>query len=241
MYQGRFAFDRYRTDVSWEDQLAATTKFLRKLAPIARDLGLHLNLETHEEITSFEVVRLVEAVGPDVIGVVFDTANVLQRGEHPTWAAKRLAPYVRQTHIKDAFVGTGGDGLIFQLRPCGEGVVEFSEILPILAKANPGLNLSIENQEYYENNLVSGITMPISTNDPVWHEGHPDLSREEQSAYAAMVEAYAKRIKTEDRKDWQSYQKRPYSFQDAIDYIQTSAAHIRRVCTNIGVRLDGVQ
>src|SRR5262249_38656568 len=65
-YKGYWCYDRFRTDVSWEDQLAATEKFLQKLAPIARDLGVHLNVETHEEITTFECVWLVEAVGSDV-------------------------------------------------------------------------------------------------------------------------------------------------------------------------------
>ncbi|MGE3913741.1 MAG: sugar phosphate isomerase/epimerase family protein, partial [Chloroflexota bacterium] len=73
-YRGNFAYDRFRTDVTWPEQLEATERFLHKLAPIARDLGIHINLETHEEITTFEVVRLVEAVGPDVMGITFDIA-----------------------------------------------------------------------------------------------------------------------------------------------------------------------
>lgn len=64
-----------------------------------------MNIETHDEITSFEILRLIEKVGADCVGVVFDTANGLQRGEHPVFAAKRLAPHIRQTHIKDAYVG----------------------------------------------------------------------------------------------------------------------------------------
>ncbi len=52
---GYFVFDRFRTDVTWTEQLAATERFLHSLAPAARDLGCHLNLETHEEITSFEL------------------------------------------------------------------------------------------------------------------------------------------------------------------------------------------
>src|ERR1700722_2789996 len=131
MYQGRFAYDRFRTDVGWPDQLEAIERFLRKLAPIARDLGIHMNLETHEEITSFELVRLVEAVGPDVMGIVFDFANPLQRGEHVTRAASRVAPYVRQTHVKDAYVAFADGGLDFQMRPCGQGIVDFEAILPI--------------------------------------------------------------------------------------------------------------
>ena len=41
-YRGRLAYDRFRTDVSWDEQLIATEGFLRKLAPIARDLGIHI-------------------------------------------------------------------------------------------------------------------------------------------------------------------------------------------------------
>src|SRR5262249_11227667 len=81
--RGMLAYDCCLIDVSWAEQLRASETFLRVLAPIARDLGIHMNLETHEEITTFEVVRLVEAVGPDVMGVTFDIANVVQRGESP--------------------------------------------------------------------------------------------------------------------------------------------------------------
>lgn len=109
-YRGRLANDRFRTDVTWDEQLTAIEKVLQKLAPVARANGVHLNMETHDEITSFEILRLIETVGEECMGVVFDTANGLQRAEHPVFAAKRVAPYVRQTHIKDAYVGhaTGG-------------------------------------------------------------------------------------------------------------------------------------
>ena len=165
-FTGRFAYDRFRTDVDWQDQLAATAKFLKKLAPIARDLGIHMNLETHEEITSFELVRLVEDVGPDTVGIVFDTANVLQRAEHPVWAARRVAPYVRQTHIKDALIAFDGAVLDFQMRPCGKGVVDFHAIMPILAAANPDLNLSIENYESFADRPRTPPKMIIEIADP---------------------------------------------------------------------------
>ena len=58
-FPNRFAFDRFRTDVDWEDQLAITAKFISSLAPCLCDLGCCLNIETYEEITSFEVVCLV--------------------------------------------------------------------------------------------------------------------------------------------------------------------------------------
>ncbi|MGO4139634.1 TIM barrel protein, partial [Rhizobium brockwellii] len=88
---------RFRTDVTWEEPLLGIEKVLRPLAPVARANGAHMNIENHDEITSFEILRLIEKVGADCVGVFFDTANGLQRGEHPVFAVKRLAPHIRQT------------------------------------------------------------------------------------------------------------------------------------------------
>jgi sugar phosphate isomerase/epimerase len=37
-------------------------------------------------------VRLVEHIGPEVLGITFDTGNVLARCEDPVAAARRVAP-----------------------------------------------------------------------------------------------------------------------------------------------------
>ncbi|MBE1204156.1 sugar phosphate isomerase/epimerase family protein [Aminobacter carboxidus] len=239
-YTGRFAYDRFRTDVTWQEQLDATARFLKKLAPIARDLGIHLNLETHEEITSFELVRLVEEVGPDTTGIVFDTANVLQRAEHPVWAARRVAPYVRQSHIKDALIAYDGEVLDFQMRPCGGGVVDFRAIMPILAKANPDLNLSIENYESFSDRPRNPPKMIIEIADPKWLEGHPDLSVEEYADYMKIVQDYAARIasgEVMDRDSFAAWAVKNYHYAETVDYIKTSAAHVRGICAELGLPL----
>lgn len=234
-FTGRLAYDRFRTDVTWAEQLAATERFLHVLAPIARDLGIHLNLETHEEITSFELVRLVEAVGPDVTGIVFDTANVLQRLEHPVRAARRVAPYVRQSHIKDAAVVHGDGGLLYQMRPCGEGVVDFAEIVPILAAANPDLHLTIENDQSLTDAPRPRRRMLVEVYDPEFLAGHPDLSVEELAAYLEMVQRYDERIAAGELPDWEAYAARPFGFAETVDYIGRSADHLRAVCEKAGL------
>jgi len=240
-YTGRFAYDRFRTDVTWSEQLEATVRFLKKLAPIARDLGIHMNLETHEEITSFELVRIVEQVGADTTGIVFDTANVLQRAEHPVWAARRVAPYVRQTHIKDALIARDGEVLNFQMRPCGGGVVDFRALLPILAEANPALNLSIENYESFADRPRNPPRMIIEIADPLWLEGHPDLSAEELAAYMQMVDDYAGRIESGEIMDYQgfaSWAVDNYHYAETVKYIKDSAAHVRGICKELGLPLN---
>jgi sugar phosphate isomerase/epimerase len=220
-YRGKWVYDRFRTDVSWEDQLAATEKFLHKLVPIARDLGIHLNLETHEEITTFECVRLVEAVGPDVMGITFDTTNVLQRAEDPVQAAKRISPYVRQSHVKDVAMSFTDDGVHWQQRRCGEGVVDFRSILSILFDSNPDLNLSIENP------TARAPLFVIPAFDPLWLAAHPNLSVAEYAAWIRLIRQYDDRITRGDVETLQAVQGRPFTYADAVSYITESATHLR--------------
>lgn len=247
-YRGRLANDRFRTDVSWDEQLQAIEKVLHKLAPVARAHGVHLNMETHDEITSFEVLRLIEKVGADCMGVVFDTANGLQRGEHPVYAAKRVAPYVRQTHIKDAYVGRAPGGLDFQTRPVGRGIVDFATIIPLLAAANPALNLSLEVAASVEDKpRKANPRQCIEIDDPVWRAGHPDLDPEELDAYLALVDVFGKRVASGDIPDWETYERdnygyptydtQSYGFAEAITFIKASAEHIETICAENGIDL----
>lgn len=248
-YRGRLAVDRFRTDVTWDEQLLAIEKVLRKLAPVARAHGVHMNIETHDEITSFEILRLIDKVGEDCVGVVLDTANMLQRGEHPVLAAKRLAPHVRQTHIKDAYVGRAPGGLDFQTRACGDGIVDFAAILPLLAQATPALNLSLEIcQSTEDNRRQPNPRQCIQIDDPVWRAGHPDLTAEELDAYMAMIDAYEGRVASGEIPDWAtyeasqygypSYETQSYGFKEAIAFIGKSAHHIRERCEANDIPLD---
>jgi len=237
MFRGRLAYDRFRTDVDWADQLRASARFLQRLAPIARDLGIHMNLETHEEVTSFELVRLVEEVGPDCTGIVFDTSNVLQRVEVPVRAARRVAPYTRQTHCKDGMVVFGDGGLHYQHRPIGDGVVDYHQILPILAAANPDLNLTIENPQAQEDASRPMSRIFIELFDPEFLAGHPDLTVEEYAEFIEMAHDYQTRLASGEIESRESYLAKPYDFDAAIALILTGAARLRAVCADEGLEL----
>ena len=248
-YRGRLAVDRFRTDVTWDEQLAAMERMLRKLAPAARANGAHLNVDTHDEITSFAILRLIEAVGADCVGVVFDAANTLQRAEHPVWAARRLAPHVRQTHLKDAFVARAPGGLDFQPRPCGTGIVDLAAILPILAAADPAVNLSLEiAQSTADKPRGAWPRQCIEIDDPAWRAGHPDLTAEELEAYRTMVEAFEAHIAAGEVEGWEAYESRrygwpsyarqAYGFDGALAFIRDSARHVEAICARAGLPLE---
>lgn len=221
-YPGYYAIDRFRTDVSWDEQLVVIETFLEVLAPLLRELDCRLNLETHEEITTFEVVRLVESVGPDVLGITFDTVNVITRGEDPVAAARRVAPYVRTTHFKDAllyFVPTGPER---QIVPCGRGVIDWPVVIAILGAHRPDLHLSIENP-------VSRGIMSLQIYDPVWQSAHPDLSIAELAELVRLTRDYEDRVGRGEAADPQALAALPFGDPEAVEFIQSSAAYLRGI------------
>jgi sugar phosphate isomerase/epimerase len=219
---GYFVFDRFRTDVTWADQLAATQKFLSSLAPVVRDLGCHLNIETHEEITSFEVIRLVEAVGPDVLGITFDTANVVARAEDPVAAARRVAPYVRMSHVRDVALIETDYGIGRMLAPCGEGVMDWPSILAELAKHNPDLQLSIENSR-------DRTVMPMHVHDPTWLAGHPDLTDAEMSEILRLTRYYQRRAEAGEVPSAEFLIGTPCDETEQLRFIDVTARYLRQI------------
>lgn len=217
---GRFRFDRFRTDVTWDDQIAATVKFLRLLAPIVRAHGASINVETHEEVTSYELVRIVEDVGGDVVGITFDTANVVVRGEDPVAAARRVAPYTRMTHIRDVALFFVDTGFVRLLAPCGQGIIDWSQVLPALRSHAPRLNLSIEGI------LRSRAEMPVPIYEPEWQDGHPDLSAGEVIELVRLARLHEAAVAAGARPTLEQC-RAPLADGEQLDFIQESARFLR--------------
>jgi sugar phosphate isomerase/epimerase len=220
---GFYAIDRFRTDAPWSDQLVAIEKFLRLLAPAARDLGCHLNIETHEEITTTEVVRLVEAVGPDVLGITFDTANVLVRGEEPVAAARRVAPYVRATHLRDSVLAFRDGGLARTFSPCGVGVMDWDGILAALHEHNPDLCASIEP-------AGNTLEVPIGLNDEHWLSLHPDIVEEERKELFRLAQDYEERAARGEVPTIAEFRATPY---DGEAFVRQCAEHLRAALSQV--------
>jgi sugar phosphate isomerase/epimerase len=218
--RGLYACDRFRTDVDWADQLAATAKVLDRLAPVLRETGAHLNIETHEEISSFEVVRLVEDAGPDAFGITFDTANVLVRGEDPVAAARRVAPYTRSTHVRDVALHRTDDGIGRFLAPVGSGVIDWDALLGELDRGGATSNLSIEGV------IGMNAEMPLFVDDPLWWVAHPDLTREEFTAVEALTVDYEQRAGAGDAPSLAEL-RGPVDSEQALAFITDSATALR--------------
>ena len=203
--------ERYELDTPWSEQLVAASRVLTQVAPVLREHGSRINLENHGDSTSFELARLAEGVGPDVVGICLDTANLLVFAENPVDAAERAAPYVHMTHAKDALVFFCDTGLKRQGRAVGQGCLDWRTILPILGRHAPDLHLSIEDHKWI---FYAHIFQEE------WLAQQGDLSRDELARTVGLAWEAQKGLQAGSLPDPDTYEQVEYAdeMQDRLIY-----------------------
>lgn len=217
--------ERYTHPVPWTKQLEDSAAFIRRLGPVLRQHGSRINLETHGDSTTFELVRLIEDVGPDIAGICLDTANVLCHAEDPVAAARRAAPYTHLTHIKDGVTFFTGRGIRRQTLPPGRGALDWATILPILAQYEPDLPISIEDHKWL---------FDFHCFEPRWIALHPDLTREEFAAFMRLTWQCQKRFMSGDLPDPDEYEKKPH-VEEVEERLRSGAEHLKQLIRQLGL------
>lgn len=104
-----------------DPNFTGTVAALRNLCTAMKKRGQIFLFETGQE-TPVTMLRTIQAIGTDNIGINFDTANLLLYGKANSVDALRVfGQYVRDTHFKDGFYPTDGMRLGRQV-PLGEGL-----------------------------------------------------------------------------------------------------------------------
>lgn len=127
--------DRDDPDVAWSAQIDGVIAGVRALAPVIRETGRRLLIKTHEEISSFEILRIIDAVGADLLGIAHDPVNVPCRVEDPVSCTRRIAAHVEQVHIDDCYTTFDGDEMRRYLTPLGTGDIDWTELLALVPQA----------------------------------------------------------------------------------------------------------
>lgn len=105
-----------------------TVEALKEIVGHCRDLGIGFWFETGQE-TPVTLLRTIERIGMDNVGINLDTANVILYGKgNPVDSLDVFGTYVKDLHLKDGFYPTTGDKLGKQV-PLGTGKVDFKAVV----------------------------------------------------------------------------------------------------------------
>jgi 3-oxoisoapionate decarboxylase len=128
----------------WQPFLDEVRVGLDKATRIAERAGVNLAVENHQDLASEELLWLCESIGSSRFGINLDTGNPLATAEEPIDYFRRVAPYVKNVHLKDYWTWWSEEGYRLVRCPLGQGLTDFPALLDILDAAVPGVTMSIE-------------------------------------------------------------------------------------------------
>ena len=110
-----------------------------------KSLGINFLFETGQE-TPVTLLRVIEEIGMDNVGINMDTANLILYGKaNSADAISVFGKYVMDTHIKDGFYPTEGKNLGREVK-VGEGLANIPEVVKRLNEVGYTGNYIIERE-----------------------------------------------------------------------------------------------
>ena len=107
--------------------------------------GISFLFETGQE-TPVTLLRIIEALGSEYVGINMDTANLILYGKaNSADAITVFGKYVMDTHIKDGLYPTGGSALGKEVK-VGEGMANIPEVVRRLQAVNYTGNYIVERE-----------------------------------------------------------------------------------------------
>ena len=128
----------------WQPFLQSVLTNLKEATAIAEKAGVNLAVENHQDLASEELLWLCESIGSSHFGITLDAGNPLATAEEPLDYFKRVAPYVKNVHLKDYSIYLSEEGYRLVRCPLGQGVIDFPALFKILAVSCPDVTMSIE-------------------------------------------------------------------------------------------------
>lgn len=150
--------------------LAAIAGNLRRLAAVCRTHDVRLLVEVLHHRRYVHTVeraeKLLDAVGPEVFGLLFDVSHVVASAEDPVAWLGRCAQRVERVHLRDAVPGDLNVGI-------GRGEVDFAGVLAALEDAG------------YSGRYI----LELETHDVAEHERAADALRSRNQIVDLLQEA----------------------------------------------------
>ncbi|AZN41334.1 sugar phosphate isomerase/epimerase family protein [Paenibacillus albus] len=141
----KFGGDRRHMAGTWQPFLQQILSSFQEATEVAETLGVNLTVENHQDISSEEILWLCETIGSERFGITLDTGNPLATAEHPADFFRKVAPYVKNAHLKDYKIYRSEDGYRLVRCAVGQGVIDFPGLFQLLSEVNPNVTMSVEH------------------------------------------------------------------------------------------------
>ncbi|TVY07576.1 sugar phosphate isomerase/epimerase family protein [Paenibacillus cremeus] len=216
----KFGGDRRHMAGTWQPFLKSILHSFQQVMEEADPQGVNLAVENHQDLASEELLWLCETVGSPQFGITLDTGNPLATAEEPIDFFRRVAPYVKNVHLKEYAIYTSEEGYRLVRKPLGQGVIDFPELMRIFSEVNPQMTMSIEH------GALEARHVRVLQED-FWTE-YPERTARQLTRLLRFVEDHAR-----SRGDWRTPYERGASSEEIASYemeeLHTGLAYLSRL------------
>jgi sugar phosphate isomerase/epimerase len=155
-----------------ERHIESMVQVLKNMRSRGMDAGVKVAIENHAgDMQARELKGLVEAAGPDFVGVCLDSGNPVWTIEDPHLTLETLAPYVLTSHMRDSALWRTPEGVAVRWTRMGEGNMGMEQYLRTYMQKCPGKAVSLEvivsgNPRMF--NYANPDAWALYRNQPAW-------------------------------------------------------------------------
>jgi len=137
-------YEIFNTAQEFEAFAAKSWKSLTLAEPILKKHGVRLAIENHKDWLIPELLRIVQKISSEYVGICIDTGNSIALLEGPLAVVEAYAPFAISTHVKDMGVAQYEHGFLLSEVPLGAGFLDLARMIQILERANPKIQWNLE-------------------------------------------------------------------------------------------------
>lgn len=140
-----------------KEQIDRLAPKLKDAARVAKDNGVKIAIENNIDFSAEDLLRLLETIDSEDVGLEFDSGNFVRLLDDPLRALDILASHTLAVHLKDVQVNTREatptDWFFFSCVPVGQGLTNNQAILNKLAASGYegyiGLQIDHPHTDWY--------------------------------------------------------------------------------------------
>jgi 3-oxoisoapionate decarboxylase len=137
-------YEQFQTAEAFRNFAAQSWKSLTLAEGIVKRHRMRLAVENHKDWRIEELLKMMEGISSEWVGVLVDTGNSIALLEDPMEVVEAYAPWAVSTHIKDMGVAEYENGFLLSEVPLGTGFLDLAGMMGILEQANPRIRWNLE-------------------------------------------------------------------------------------------------
>lgn len=137
-------YENFKTLEDFKAFKAASILEIERAEPIVRKHQVKLAMENHKDWRISEMIKILEHINSEWVGVTLDTGNNIALLEDPMEVVEALAPYAFSVHLKDMGVQEYPDGFLLSEVNLGEGFLDIAGMIQTIKKHNPEIRFNLE-------------------------------------------------------------------------------------------------